>query len=219
MRSKSASTVLGLGLAAACISAACSLNPQEDPTRYYVLAELSDDPGLYEAAGLSGDTREAAKQSAGPAVPVGVGVGPVTLPTYLKRSRMATRVSPTEVEFMETERWAQQLDEGFAYTVAQNVAFLLGSESAMLHPWYVTQAPDFAVRIDVASFERDPTGSVRLVAQWQVTDVEGRVLETEGADIREGASDASVAASVWAQSAALARLSRQIADAIRRADS
>ena len=219
MRLDRTSTVLGAGLLAAVIFGACSLNPKEDPTRHYVLSSISDDSGLYGAAGLVGNTMEEAARSAGPPVSVSVGVGPVTLPTYLKRSRMATRVSPTEIEFMETERWAQLLHEGFAYTVGENLGAILWTESVQLHPWYSTHGPDYSVRIDVASFERDPTGSVRLVAGWQLTDAEGVVLATDSVDIREPASEPTVAASVQAQSAVLARMSRQIADAIRDAAS
>ena len=219
MRLDRASTILSAGLLGALAVAACSLNPKEDPTRYYVLAELADDPGLYAAAGLTGNTLEEASRSAGPPVSVSVGVGPVTLPTYLKRSRMATRVSPTEIEFMETERWAQLLHEGFAYTVAENLAAILWTESVQLHPWYSTEVPDYSVRIDVATFERDPSGSARLTGQWQLRDADGAVLTTKSMDINETASDPSVAASVHAQSAALARVSRQIADAIRDAAS
>ncbi len=38
MRHYRASMVLGAALLAALSISACSLNPQEDPTRYYVLA-------------------------------------------------------------------------------------------------------------------------------------------------------------------------------------
>ena len=47
-------------VAATGLLAACSLNPKEDPTRYYVLAMIGENPALYEAAGLTGETEEQA---------------------------------------------------------------------------------------------------------------------------------------------------------------
>lgn len=199
--------------------AACSLNPKEDPTRYYVLASLADDPGLYPAAGLTGNTLEEASLSAGPHLSVSVGIGPVTLPTYLKRSRMATRVSATEMEFLETARWAQPLEESVAYVIGGNVSALLWASEIKPHPWYVTEAPDYSVRIDIGQFERDSTGTARLAVQWSLLDSSGEILYTDDMFAREPATDTTVAASVTAQSALLARLSREISDAIRRAAS
>ena len=132
---------------------------------------------------------------------------------------MAVRVSPTEIEFLETERWAQLLGESFPYTVAENVSIILWTESVRLHPWYSTAELDFSVRIDVATFEVDTAGTARLAVQWQLLDPEGAVLKTGDANLLEAAETSSAAASVHAQSAALARLSREIADAIREAAS
>lgn len=199
--------------------AACSLNPKEDPTRYYVLASLADDPGLYPAAGLVGNTLEEASLSAGPHLSVSVGIGPVMVPTYLKRSRMATRVSATEMEFLETERWAQPLEEAIAHVVTANVSALLWAREVRLHPWYSTQAPDYSVRIDIGQFERDSTGAILLAVQWSLLDSSGEVLYADDMFTREAAAGTTVAASVTAQSALLAQLSRQITDAIRRAAS
>ena len=101
-----ASRAMVLAVAAGGLLAACSLNPKEDPTRYYTLAMLGENPGLYDAAGLVGDTEEEASLSAGPHLPISVGVGPITIPGYLTRMRMVTRQSDSEIKYLETARWA-----------------------------------------------------------------------------------------------------------------
>ena len=83
-------------VASSALLAACSLNPKEDPTRYYVLSSLMDEPGLLEAAGLP------AEGEAGSAIHLRVGVRPVSFPSYLKRSRMVTRLASNELKYMET---------------------------------------------------------------------------------------------------------------------
>jgi uncharacterized lipoprotein YmbA len=165
------------------------------------------------------DSREQAARSAGPVFEVRVGVGPVTFPAYLKRSRMASRVANNELDFLETERWAEPLEEAFAHTLAENVSVLLRTQDVMRHPWYATAQPEYSVRVDVARFERDGTGPAHLQGSWEVRDDTGATLVSEPMDISEPADDPTVAASVQAQSRAVARLSRQIADAIRRAGS
>lgn len=209
MRLDRTSTILGAVLAGSVVLSACSLNPKEDPTRYYVLSSLAEDPGLAEAT----ETPAAAVPS------LSVGVGPVVLAAHLRRTRMATRVSSNEVDYLETERWAQSLDEGFAYVMSLNLGLLLGSDRVLVYPWYSTEAPDYSVRIDVRQFIRDSSGAVLVSIQWELLDSDGQAIETGRLTTTEPADDASVTASVRAQSQALARLSQEIADAIREAAS
>ena len=165
MRHYRASMVLVAGLFAALSLAACSLNPKEDPTRYYVLALIGEDPGLYEAAGLTGETAEQASLSSGPHLDISVGVGPITLPGYLKRTRMATRQSDSELKYLETARWAQPLEESLKYAMVGNLSTLLWSDEVVFHPWYTTLRPDYSVEVDIARFERQSDGAATLAAR------------------------------------------------------
>lgn len=219
MRLYRAPTVLIACVTAAGLLAACSLNPKEDPTRYYVLTAVSEDPGLYEAAGMVGATIEEAAESAGPEVDFSVGVGPITIPAYLKRSRIVSREATNELRFHETERWGEPLQEAIQYTLAENIVVILGTSRTVLHPWYVTEAPDYSVSVDVVRFERDANGVVVLVAQVEIRDMEGQILAVLPLLQDRPARDDSMAASVYAQSALIAQLSRRIADEIRRVTS
>jgi uncharacterized lipoprotein YmbA len=211
-------TALGAVLVASVMLAACSLNPKEDPTRYYVLSSIAEDPSLYADAGLSGSTLEEAIESAGPQLDISFGVGPITLPSYLKRSRMVTREAGNELRFHETERWGEPMPEGVQNTLTENLG-LLATGRLLLHPWYSTQAPDYSVALDVVRFERDSTGTVTFSGRWEIFDREGQpVASSPFMDERPPAGD-SFAGSVSAQSAQLAALSLQIADALRQAGS
>jgi hypothetical protein len=219
MKSNRTSLIVVWAVAAAGLLAACSLNPKEDPTRYYVLALIGEDPGLYEAAGLTGETAEQASLSSGPHLDISVGVGPITLPGYLKRTRMATRQSDSELKYLETARWAQPLEESLNYAMVGNLSTLLWSDEVVFHPWYTTLRPDYSVEVDIARFERQSDGAATLAARWTVRDADGARLAAETFDRILPADSASIAATVQAQSELVAAMSRAIADALRKAAS
>lgn len=210
---------LAAALVAAGLTTACSLNPKEDPTRYYVLSSVADDAGLYESAGLTGASEEQAARSGGPAVAFSVGIGPVTLPAYLKRNRMATRRADNELQFLEAARWAEPLQDALSYAIAENVGVILGTSEVVLHPWYATNGPDYSVTVDVLRFERDAEGAATLAVRWDIRDADGKFVESYATRATRPAAGESIAASVNAQSHLVAALSREIADAFRRAGS
>lgn len=207
-------TVAAAVVAISALLAACSLNPKEDPTRYYVLSNVVDEPALLEAAGLPADWNPR-PATAG----LTVGIRPVSFPSYLKRSRMVTRLAGNELSYMETERWGEPLEEAFHYALAVDLGVMLGTDDVILHPWYATEEPAFAVMVDVVRFERDQRGTAHLVVRWELRDAGGKVVTTDGFRAEEDADPESVLASVQAQSRAVAALSRRISDAIQKAAS
>ncbi|MCK5448611.1 MAG: membrane integrity-associated transporter subunit PqiC, partial [Gemmatimonadetes bacterium] len=123
-----------------------------------------------------------------------------------------------ELRYMETERWGEPLEEAFLYALGVNLGVLLGTDEVILHPWYATEKPEFAVMVDVVRFERDQQGAAHLVVRWELRDASGAIVATDGFRVEEEAADpTSVSSSVQAQSRTVAALSRQISDAIRKA--
>lgn len=218
MKSNRASRVVVMAVVSAGLLAAC-MNPKEDPTRYYTLAMFKVDPDLYAAAGLSGGTEEQASLSSGPHLDISVGVGPVTLPGYLRRTRMVTRQSDNEVKYLETERWAQPLEESLKYAMVGNLSTLLWSDRVISYPWYATAQPDYSVEVDISRFERRSDGAATIAARWIVRDADGARLAADTFDRVLPADSASIAATVQAQSELVAAMSRAIADALRKAAS
>jgi len=214
MKPNRASRVVMLAVATAGLLAACALNPKEDPTRYYVLSNMIDEPGLLESAGLAGADQE---EEPSP-LDLRIGVRPVSFPSYLKRSRMVTRLASNELRYMETERWGEPLEEAFLYALGVNLGVLLGTDEVILHPWYATEKPELAVMVDVVRFERDQQGAAHLVVRWELRDASGAIVAADGFRVEEEAADpTSISSSVQAQSRTVAALSRRIGDAIRKA--
>jgi uncharacterized lipoprotein YmbA len=116
---------------------------------------------------------------------------------------------------METARWAEPLEGAFQSTLALDISSQLGAD-VILHPWYGTETPEYSVSVDVLRFERDDRGTAHLWARWEVRNSSGKVIATEAFRTSEAPRDEAVSGSVSAQSRAVAALSRQVADAIRR---
>jgi uncharacterized lipoprotein YmbA len=191
MRRGVSSAVTGLLLvAAACVQ----LGPRKDLSRYFVLSPQPAD-------------------SSAPGGPV-VAVGPVTLPDYLDRNVLVTRVGPNEVHPAASDWWAEPLAIQVPATLARNLAGRLGASRAVTYPWPGDLQPDVTVRVAFAHFEADGSGTAHLDAEWWV-DVAG--TERSGATaISEPAPAATADAEVAALSRLLGRLSDEIAAAAGR---
>ncbi len=182
--------VLALALLAGC------LGPRRDTSTFFV---LSPTPAA----------------NAGTPVPVSIGLGPIILPGYLDRLQIVTRLSDNQIALAESDRWAEPLGDDLTSTLRDNLAALLPQSSYVGYPWYASDAPDFAVALEVRRFESDAAGAVVLDATWSLTRGDA-VVGGRDVHIEEQADGPARVAAVAAQSRALGELSEQIGAAIRR---
>ena len=181
----------------AVIAMAACLGPREDTSAFFLLSSVSP---------------------AGAPTPlaVAVGIGPIVLPAYLDRSQMVVRLSDNQVALSDADRWAEPLAANLQRTFEENLAALLPGASFVGYPWYAAQAPDHAVAITFRRFEADAAGVVVLDATWEVSRSGARV-EGRATRVEEPATGPDREAAVAAQSRALARLTEEIAAAVRSA--
>jgi len=178
------------------VLAAC-LGPRQDPSAFFMLSP-------------------APAGSEGTPVPVILGVGPVTIPAYLDRPQMVVRLSDNEIALAEADRWAEPLGDNITRTLEENLSALLPGSSSIDYPWYESEAPDYALAFDVRRFEADSTGGVVLDVVWRI-DQGDRLVDGRRTRIEESATGVGRSATVAAQSQALARLSVEVAGAVRAA--
>jgi uncharacterized protein len=202
-RPRASLAVLALGLAAG----ACSIvpAPQPDPSKFYVLSAIA--PGEAQTAAWANTSR------------LTIGLGPISLPEYLKRREVVTRVAPNRVELSATSYWAEPLDESFQRVLGEDLSTVLGTRQILAYPWYSTTPIDYQVQVDVQRFERDQSGAAELAAIAVIKDAKGRVLVTQQLNLTQAASSGSADASAAALSADLGSLSREIGQMIERLQS
>lgn len=146
-----------------------------------------------------------------------VGLGPVRIAAYLDRPQIVTAASGQEYRLSEEHRWAERLDDNIARVSAQNLSAYIPSERIVPHPWPREPKPDVQVAITIQELHLDPLGEVRMSALWTLRYGKDQAFNRQFA-CRLPASSADYALMVEAESQCLARLNRDIANAIRNLD-
>jgi uncharacterized lipoprotein YmbA len=175
-----------------------------------LLAACGSSPKSYFYT-LTAEAGEAAPAAGSPAI----AVGPVSVPEMVDQPQIVARVDANQVEVEEYRRWASPLRSEIARVIAANLARELGT----VRVWSYAQAslpnPDFQVLIDVQRFDSVLGEAVAIEALWTIRPAAGGAPRTGRSSVREPAPGASFDALAAAHSRALARVSRDIATAIR----
>ena len=149
-----------------------------------------------------------------PPVHQAIAVGPVSLPPSVDRPQIVVQVAPNQVTLDEFNRWAAPLDDGVARAVAGDLAVLLGTSEVGVAP--VTGfVPTHRVTIDVQRFDSIPGDSVLVEALWAVRPTAGGDVRSGRTVAREPVQGKTIDAVAAAHSRALAKVSTDIAAAIR----
>lgn len=184
---------LSLGLSA-CRSAA-------PPITYYTLDPLS----------LS----DKVPRSAVDPTALRVGVGPVSLPTYLQRAQIITRSGNHTLAVNDFHRWAGPLDEEILRVLLVSVGKALPGAEVLPYPWGRSHAPTHQVRLTVQRFDGQIGGQVHLRGIWHLTcQTESDKSVSRSFDITEKISASGIAGLVDAQNHALGTLTGQIVAAL-----
>jgi uncharacterized lipoprotein YmbA len=184
------------------------------PLEYAIFAGLVAAAGCASATARFYTLDSTATADGAPAVHHAIAVGPVSIPPSVDRPQLVVQVAPNQVTVDEFHRWAGPLDDGVARAVAGNLAVLLGTSEVAVAP--VTGfVPTHRVTIDVQRFDSVPGESVLVEAQWSVRPVAGGAIRSGRTVAREAVQDKTFDAVAAAHSRALARVSSDIAAAIR----
>jgi uncharacterized lipoprotein YmbA len=146
---------------------------------------------------------------------VSVVVGPVSVPAVVDRPQIVVTTGPNQVKVEEFNRWAAPLQNGIARVVAENLVAMLGTPRVTLSSQTLGADADYRAVIEVQGFESSLGDAAALDAVWTVRRAKDGKSETGRTTAREGVQDKSYDALAAAHSRALARLSRDIAEAVR----
>jgi uncharacterized protein len=144
---------------ASLVAIGCSsvLAPLPDRSRYFTLTPLP-------AAELQPDSAADGKIGQG----LVIGLGPITLPAYLDRDDVVTRISPTELSYSDTDHWAGPLAAMVADVLQNNLSALLPGARIVPYPWVSSSSLRYQIEVNVLQFESDADRNAHLVARWTV---------------------------------------------------
>jgi uncharacterized lipoprotein YmbA len=143
-------------------------------------------------------------------------IGPVSIPASVDQPQYVTQPSSNRVEVDEYNRWAAPLDENIARAVAGDLSNILGAPTVATRN-LANFNPDYVVTIDVQRFESVKGQAASLDAVWAVRKIVSGETISGRSSVREAAEGSDYDALSSAHSRALAKLSDDIAVAIRSA--
>jgi uncharacterized lipoprotein YmbA len=177
----------------------CASSP---PPRFYTLSSLQE--------GGRGPRESPSDQG------LVIVVGPIQFPEYLDRAEVVTRSSTNKITLSEFDLWAGSLAEDFNRTLVENLSVLLPTESVFVYPRLRPGLAKFQITLDVIRFDGSLGGDVSLIVRWAILEgKERKVVSLRKSVITEPSGGKGYEGMVAADSQALEKLSREIADAIK----
>ncbi|MGO9515392.1 MAG: membrane integrity-associated transporter subunit PqiC [Steroidobacteraceae bacterium] len=146
---------------------------------------------------------------------VSILVGPVSIPAIVDTPQIVVSKGPNQVSRDEFNRWASPLQNNISRVVVDDLASMLGTSRVSLAQQPLNADADYRVGIDVQAFESVPGEAATLSAIWNVRRTKDGKTQAGRTAVREPTTGQGYDALVAAHSRALARLSQDIADAIR----
>jgi uncharacterized lipoprotein YmbA len=145
-------------------------------------------------------------------------VGPVSVPAAVDRPQIVVNTGPNQVRVDDFNRWASPLQSNISRVVADNLVSILGTPRVTVFPQTLSASADYQAAVDVQSFGSALGEAATLDAVWTVRRVKDGKLQTGRTTVREPASGRGYDALAAAHSRAVARLSQDIAGAVRALD-
>jgi uncharacterized lipoprotein YmbA len=184
---------LGALCAIAMVAAGCST----PPTHFYTLS------------------RNATAAPASARLNVSIVVGPISIPAIVDLPQIVVSTGANQISLDEFNRWASPLQSNISRVVAEDLTTLLGTPRVAQFQQSLNLDADYRVAIEVQSFDSAPDTAATLNAVWIVRRTKDGKSVTGRTTISEPTAAAGYEALAAAHSRALARMSQEIADAIR----
>jgi uncharacterized lipoprotein YmbA len=201
-----------LGLTASIGLAGCAVS---DPTQFYTLGQgAASSPATESVERTSASTSPSHVATSGA---VGIGVGPVLLPSYLDRSQIVIRTGADRVELSMFHRWAEPLADGIARTLAEEIGARVPTDRIVAFPWrgVVARVIQYQVVVAVLRFDGRPDGDVTLDTRWRILGRGGDELAFRRTTVTEAAAGRGYEPMVAAMARAVVTLGQEIAAEIR----
>ena len=146
-----------------------------------------------------------------------IGIGPITLPAYLNRSKIVTRTSENELNLAEFHLWAEPLKDNISRVLMESLSSMLNTNQIAIYPWRASSRIAYQVTLDVVRFDVGFDGNAMLNVYWTIFGKDGKeALLTKKSVFSVSAKSKDYKAMVAAQSLTLIEFSQEIASTIKK---
>jgi uncharacterized lipoprotein YmbA len=181
------------------------LGGQSPSTNFYMLSPLGPSQAGESAASAEGR--------------IHVGLETVVIPEYLNRNEIVLNLDNTIYQFAEFNQWAEPLDANLTRVLEENLTNLLQDDSIEVIRASESSIPlDYRLEVDVLRLDGNLGDQVTLIVQWALleTEEDGLILMRR-TKYKALAADETVKELVLAKSRVVEELSRDMAEAIKKA--
>lgn len=141
-----------------------------------------------------------------------IGLGPITIPAYLDRSKIMVRTGSNSFKAAEHHRWAEPLESNFARLLDEELGRAMPNATLIDYPWRNSRAVDIQIQLEVLAFESDNSGQARLAVRWELLDGSKKALTPpQRRDYTRGARNSDYESRVAAMSECIAALAQELA--------
>jgi len=181
------------------------LGGQSPPTNFYMLSALS--PSQAGTAPAPAEAR------------IHIGLETVVMAEYLNRNEIVLNLDNTIYRLAEFNQWAEPLNDNMTRVLEENLTKLLQSESIEVFMASESSIPlDYRLEVDVLRLDGNLGDQVTLVVQWALLEAaEDGLIRMRRLEYHEKAADETVKELVLAESRTVEKLSRDIAEAVKKA--
>ena len=180
------------------------LGGRSAPTSFYMLSPLSPSQARTSAATAEGR--------------IHIGLETVVVAEYLNRNEIVVNLDNTVYRLAEFNQWAEPLSNNLTRVLEENLTNLLRDDSIDVFLAAESSIPlDYRLEVDVIRLDGNLGDKATLVAQWALLEGEEDDLKLmRRSEYQEPAADNTYKALVLAKSRMIEKLSRDIAEAVKK---
>jgi uncharacterized lipoprotein YmbA len=181
------------------------LGGQSPSTNFYMLSPLGPSQAGESAASAEGR--------------IHIGLETVVIPEYLNRNEIVLNLDNTIYQFAEFNQWAEPLDANLTRVLEENLTNLLQDDSIEVIRASESSIPlDYRLEVDVLRLDGNLGDQVTLIVQWALLETEeDELILMRRTKYKALAADETVKELVLAKSRVVEELSRDMAEAIKKA--
>lgn len=144
-----------------------------------------------------------------------IALAEVTVPSYAKDDRLASRSQDYEIEYDTESQWAESPQDALTRVLANRLRYYLES-TVVVEPWPRGYEPEARVEVQFDKILREETGGVELAGQIRIISGDGRsMLDVRTFQLVRYANNLNPNAYFAAVSAGVNDISRMVSDSLR----
>lgn len=147
---------------------------------------------------------------------VGIGIGPVSMASYLAHTNLVFQESDHEFTLAESHHWAGDLDDNISHVLSVDLGRRMQTGNIRTYPWGDDTGLRYQIAVDIRQFHANAQGDTVIDATWRVYSLPDRtIVTTRSWSSTEALQHDGYNEVVAAESRLLARLAAEIARSIR----